>query len=127
VGKAEMAKFTAAQQQRTNDLRPMAQALEATRAEIAKGGDGAAMAKLQLQEQQQRLAFERATLQAQTDLQNMQRQMQADLQARVRPIMEEIAKARGFDIVLNSDTSVAWASPAVDLTPAIIERLNAQK
>jgi Skp family chaperone for outer membrane proteins len=127
IGKAEMAKYAAAQQQRANDLRPLAQALEATRAELAKGGDPSTLAKLQLQEQQQRTALERATVQAQTDLQNMQRQLQTELLAQVRPIMEELAKARGFDIVLNADTSVAWASPTVDLTPAIIERMNQQK
>ena len=84
------------------------------------------MSKLGQQEQQQRLELEKVTQQVQADLLTLQRQIQSDLVAKVRPLIEEIAKARNVDLVVNTDTTVVWAIPQLDLTPAVIERMNAQ-
>ena len=126
MGQAELSRIQGAQSQRVAALRTLQQAVETTRAQVAKGGDPATMAKLQQQEQQQRLELERATVQANNELQTLQRQLLTDLQNKIKPIVEQVAKARGFEIVLNADSSVVWGTPTVDITTAVIEGINAQ-
>ncbi|MCC7009098.1 MAG: OmpH family outer membrane protein [Acidobacteria bacterium] len=124
-GKAAVAKVQALQQQRNADLRTRQQAIEALRQRIAQAPDAGALAPLLREEQQQRAEFERSAAQAQVDVQALQRQLNADLGRVVRTVLEELAKARGVDVVLNLETAVVWVGPSLDLTNAVIERLNA--
>jgi Skp family chaperone for outer membrane proteins len=68
--------------------------------------------------------FQRLAKQSQTEFANTQRQVQADLRAKVSPIIAAIAAERGADIVLNADTLV-WAAPRLDVTAEVISKLDA--
>jgi Skp family chaperone for outer membrane proteins len=125
VGKSETSKFLAAQQQKAGELRTKQQTLDATRQQLAQATETAARTQLQQQEQQQRTDLERSTAQAQADLQTLQRQAQTELQGLIKPIIADVAKARDLQLVLNSDTALAWGADSLDLTAAVIERLNA--
>ena len=124
--KGEVARLQLLQQQKATELRSKQQALEATRQQLAQAGADAARIPLQQQEQQQRTDLERATVQAQSDLQTLQRQLQTDLQTKVKAVVDDLVKGQDFQVVLNGDTAVIWAAPGVDLTSAVIERLNAK-
>ena len=127
AGKAESARLQAAQQERAADLKARQAAWQATRQQMTQvASDPAALAKLAQQEQQQRAELEQAAQQANSELQAMQRQIQVDLSNTAKPIIAELAKARGFSVVLNSDAAIAWADPGLDLTYALIQRMNAQ-
>jgi Skp family chaperone for outer membrane proteins len=63
-------------------------------------------------------------VQAQTEIQAAQRQMQATVQGRVKTILDDVAKAQNLQVVLNADAALVWAAPGLDLTPAVIERMN---
>ena len=126
AGKAELARVQTLQQQRANELRTRAQTLEGLRSQLAQASEAAARQKLQQQETQQRTDLERATVQAQQELQNLQRKVSADLQGRVRGIVEELVKGQGLQLVLNGEQAVIWSAPGADLTDSVIERLNAQ-
>jgi Skp family chaperone for outer membrane proteins len=123
-GKNQVVRMLALQQQKTTDLRAKQQSLDATRHELAQATDASARSQLQQQEQQQRIELERATGQAQVELQTSQRQAQADLLARVKPVVEEVARAQNIHLVLTSDVAVLWAEPDLDLTTAVVGRLN---
>jgi Skp family chaperone for outer membrane proteins len=123
-GRAGVAKLQSFQQQRAAELQSKQQALQGTRDQLAHAADGEARTQLMLQEYQQRADLERANVQAQQDLQNMQRQMQAELQARVKSVLDELARGQNLQLVLNSDTGVVWSGPGLDLTSAVVERLN---
>jgi Skp family chaperone for outer membrane proteins len=123
--RAEVARFQAAQQQKTTELRAKQRELTVTRQQFGQASSAETRAELARMEEQQRAELERATSQAQTDLQKLQQQMHANLQARLKPILQALAQNQDFQIVLNADTAVVWASPSVDLTAAVIERLNA--
>jgi Skp family chaperone for outer membrane proteins len=125
-GKAQVARVQGIQQQRANDLRTKQQALEGVRRQLAQATDGAERVKLLEQETQQRTELERTAGQVQVELQNLQRQMQTEVQGRVRTVLDEVAKSRGIQLVLNADQAVLWGTPGMDLTTAVIERLNAQ-
>jgi len=126
AGKADVARVQTMQQQRATELRAKQQTLEATRQQLIQASDASARGQLQQQEQQQRIELERASTQAQTDLQALQRQMQVDMQTRVKSVMDDVVKGQNIQVVLNGDTSVVWAAPGLDLTAAVIERMNAQ-
>jgi Skp family chaperone for outer membrane proteins len=124
-GKAITSRMQGMQQQRAAELRIKQQAWEATRQQVAQASDNEARANLQKQELQQRGEFERATVQTQIDLQTAQRQAQAELHGKLKPILDDLAKSHDFQVVLNADTSLVWAAPGLDLTALAIERLNA--
>jgi Skp family chaperone for outer membrane proteins len=59
-------------------------------------------------------------------MQNLQRQVQTDFQERVRGVLAEMVKGQNIQMVLNGDAAVVWSAPGMDLTSAVIERLNGQ-
>ena len=125
-GRTQLTRLQTLQQQKSTELRTKQQALEATRTKLAQAADRAARAPLAQQEQQQRQDFERSTQQAQADIQALQREVNADLQSRVKGALVEMVKTQNFQLVLNSDTSVVWSSPGLDVTAAVVQRLNAK-
>jgi Skp family chaperone for outer membrane proteins len=125
-GKAGVARVQALQQERQTELRTKQQALEAIRQRIAKAADVTERLQLQQQELQQRTEFERSVLQSQNDVLALRHQVEADLQAKVNKLLEELVKGGNVTVVLNQDSSIVWASPSVDFTNAVIERLNAR-
>jgi Skp family chaperone for outer membrane proteins len=120
------ARIQAMQQQRATELRGKQQTLETTRQQLSQATENQARVNLQQQELQQRLDLERSTAQAQVDLQALQRQSQTEMQEKLKPILEELAKSHDLQLVINADTALAWAVPALDLTAAAVERLNAK-
>jgi len=125
-GKAQGARLQALQQQKASEIRARQQTLENVRRQGAQATDGAARAQFLQQESQQRTDLERATVQAQQELQNLQRQVQTDFQVRVKGVLDELVKGRELQLVLNSDLAVLWSAPGLDLTATVIERLNSK-
>src|SRR5262249_37766373 len=115
-GRSQLGRVQSLQQRANADLRAKQQALETTRQQIAAATDNAAKRTLQEKEQQQRTELERATQQAQGDLQNLQREINADLQLRVRTTLDELMKTQPYQAVLNADMDLMWSLPEVDVT-----------
>ena len=124
-GKASVARMQTLQQQKAGELRTRQQTLETTRQQLAKA-EGAERTQLQQQEQTQRVDFERATLQAQTDLQTLQRQVQTEVLGHVKTVLDDVTKGQRIDLVLNADQAVVWAAPGADLTDAVVAGMNAR-
>jgi Skp family chaperone for outer membrane proteins len=125
-GKAGMARLQALQRERATDVRTKQQALEATRRQLQSVQDDAGRARLQTQEQLQRTEFEQAVTKAQTDIQNQQRRISAELGTKVKTILEEVVKGSGVQMVVSGDNVVVWTAPGLDLTAIVIEKMNAQ-
>ena len=62
--------------------------------------------------------------QANADIAAMQGRLQGELRTQIAPILADIAKQRGVDVVLNAD-GLAWAAPATDATNEVLQRMNA--
>jgi len=107
-------------------MRTKQQALETTRQQITLAKDDVARVRLRAEEQQQRAELERLAAQSQADLQTLQRQVSAEVATKVKAAVEEVVKGTGVQLVLNGESSVVWASPGLDLTSLVIERMNAQ-
>lgn len=69
--------------------------------------------------------FQRLAQQSQLDYANAQRQAQAELRAKLAPIVADIAAQRGVDVVLNADT-VVWAATRLDVTNEVISKLDSK-
>jgi Skp family chaperone for outer membrane proteins len=123
-GKARLAKVQALQRQKATELKARQDALDAIQQQLAKTTEPAARTQLVQQEQQERDEFQRATVQAQADIQALQRQNNAEFQAHVRSILTEVLKGKNITIVL-SDAAVVWTLPQFDLTDEVLQRLNA--
>jgi outer membrane protein len=80
--------------------------------------------RLSQDETRRRAELQQLTVKAQSDLQSAQVRLQAEFRAQLAPILADIAKRSGVDVVLNSDT-IAWAAPATDTTNEVTQRLNA--
>jgi Skp family chaperone for outer membrane proteins len=125
VGKEARGRVQALQQAKTAELKSLQVALETTRQQLANTPDGTARLPLQQQEQQQRADLDRATAQAQADIQALQRQIATDMQGKVRAQLTELLKGTDIQVVVQLETAIVWAAPGLDLTSAVIERLNA--
>jgi len=62
---------------------------------------------------------------AQAQFLGVQRDLENNFLAKLRPALETLSKERGFLFVFNEDSGLlAWANPALDITPDIVTRLN---
>lgn len=125
-GKAGVARLQTLQRERAADVRTRQQALETTRQQMTLAKDDAARVRLRAEEQQQRTELERAAAQSQADFLSLQRQVSAEVATKVKAAVLEVVKGTEVHLVLNGESSVVWAAPGLDLTSAVIERMNAQ-
>ena len=125
-GKAGVARLQTLQRERAADVRTRQQALETTRQKMTLAKDDAARVRLRAEEQQQRTELERAAAQSQADFLSLQRQVSAEVATKVKAAVQEVVKGTEVHLVLNGESSVVWAAPGLDLTSAVIERMNAQ-
>jgi Skp family chaperone for outer membrane proteins len=127
-GKADVARVVALQQQKASELRVRQQTLDTTRQQLAQAADGPTRTPLLQQETVQRTDLERATAQAQADIQTLQREVNTELLNRVKSVLDVVAKEQNIQLVLNADASLIWAAPGTgaDLTSVVIERMNAK-
>jgi Skp family chaperone for outer membrane proteins len=124
-GKEEMGRIQAVQQAQTTAVKARQDALEATRKQLAGTTAAENRARLQAQGQQQTLELQSTIVKAQAELQEATRQVNADLLKTVQSAVAEVVKDRQVQVVLNSEAAVIWASPSIDLTDAVIARMNA--
>ena len=123
-GREAVAKVQALRRERAAEVQQKRRALEATRAQLPLA-TGEARARLDLQEQEQRADLERSAGRARSAIQALERQTNADILAKVRIVAAEIARERGLKAVLNQESAIVWADPELDLTDAIVARMNA--
>jgi Skp family chaperone for outer membrane proteins len=126
AGRGHASRLQTMQQQRARDLLTKQQALNATRQELATSTDTTARIALQQKETQQRTDLEQATQQAQIDYQNLQRQINSELQQQLKAVLDDLMKTQNYQLVLNSDTALLWSVPDLDLTPAVVAKMNGQ-
>jgi Skp family chaperone for outer membrane proteins len=123
-GKAGQGKIRALQAEKTSALREQQQAITQTQEQLVNA-DPADVRRLELQLEQQRTDLQKATLQAQSEIQSLQRELSAAVTTRVRSILDAMLKGSDVKIVLQSESAVIWGVPEADLTNEVIKRLDA--
>ena len=62
---------------------------------------------------------------AQAQFLGVQRDLENNFLAKLRPALESLSKERGFLFVFNQDSGLlAWANPALDITADVVKRIN---
>ncbi len=123
--RTELGRIQTLQQQKNNEIRTKQQTVDGLRVQMAQASDADTRGRLAKQELEARADFERTQQQAQADLQRLQREAQAEVQRIVRDAIVEMTKGQDIRLVLNQDSSVVWAAPGMDITTALIDKLNA--
>ena len=124
-GKEVMGRIQAVQQAQTTTIKARQDALEATRKQLAGTTAAESKARLQSLGQQQTLELQSTIVKAQAELQEATRQANADLLKKVQSAVADVVKDRQIQVVLNSEQSIIWAAPSLDLSDAVIARMNA--
>lgn len=126
--KAATARLEQLRQAKTREVTAKRQELESTQRQLLQSGGvfrGGQRARLKADEDRQRAELQKVTEQAQAEVQKLQRQLQDDLRQKMGAILADISKRRKMDLVLNQDAAIVWAVPGYDLTPEVLEKLNA--
>ena len=127
VGKRANQQLEAIRQERMRELTAKQKELEdvvrqLTRAEALTSAD---RERLIQDESRRRAELQQLTQQAQTAFQAAQTKLLTEIRGQLAPILADIAKRYGTDVVLNSDAAVAWSAPGTDTTDEVLRRLNA--
>jgi Skp family chaperone for outer membrane proteins len=125
AGKRASQQLETLRQERGRDLQAKQKELEEVVRQLAKDSlPQADRERLSQDESRRRAELQQQTTQAQTDFQAMQARLNAEVRSKLAPILADIAKRSGVDVVLNADT-IAWAAPGTDTTNEVVQRLNA--
>ncbi|MEO6325368.1 MAG: OmpH family outer membrane protein [Thermoanaerobaculia bacterium] len=108
---------------RQKELRDMEQKIQ----EQGKALSEDAMDKLQKDYQAKALDLKRFQDDAQRELEETQRKELSELEKRIMPVIDTVAKEQGFQLVFNKfQSGLLYADGGVDLTEAVITRFNTQ-
>jgi outer membrane protein len=86
----------------------------------------AAAAQVQKDIDKTQVEIQRLTQDAQSELQDLQNELQLDFQRKVGPVIEQVAREKGLQLLFSqSDSGLVWADAGLDLTAEVIRRLDA--
>jgi outer membrane protein len=128
VGKESLAriqKIQAAKQEdlvkRQNELRDLEKKIQ----DQGKSLSEEAMEKSQKDYQTKALDLKRFQDDAQRELEDLQRKELGELERKVLPVIEAVAKELGYSLVFNKyQSGLLHAEPGVDITDAVIQKFN---
>ncbi len=128
-GKAEQARLQTIYEGKRAELAQMEEALVTLNKEYQS--QAAVLSATAKQDYEQRLYQQQATYQqamalAEQEMQQAQLQVMDKLMGKMRGVAEQVAKEKGYTMVLESSQGlVVWADESVDITAAVITRYNA--
>jgi len=118
--KEENDKLAAERAQREQEIREMQSKLTS---EVLSAD---AQGRLQREIERKRTDAQRWLEDAQREFQERQQEEEAAFQAKLGPIVEAVAREQGIGLILRDTPGITFVlDPRLDLTPAVIQRLNA--
>jgi Skp family chaperone for outer membrane proteins len=125
-GKRAMQQLDTLKQERARELLAKQKELEEVVKQLAKAAalPAADRERIAQEDVRRRSELQQMASQANADIAAMQGRLQGELRTQIAPILADIAKQRGVDVVLNAD-GLAWAAPATDATNEVLQRMNA--
>ena len=129
-GKAASARLDELRKKKTAELGEKNKQLQALQTKLQQGGQVLnETARGQLEKDIEKLNRDIQFFQqdANTELQEMQNQLQADFQEKLNPILEQVGTEKGLHMLLDIQGSGAvWANTGLDLTSEVIKRFDAK-
>ena len=128
-GKAAIARINALIQKKQKEGEDKAKLLQGNQQKLQTSGsvmNEAARSQLEKEIDRQQKEIERFQQDAQAEIDDLQQDVQNEFLKKVNPLIEQVAKEKGVEIVLNSEAQIfAWANMGLDLSPEIIKKLDA--
>jgi outer membrane protein len=113
---------------KADEVNAKKKALDDTKLALVNAGgifSSSKRAELKTQEQRQEAELKQVTEDAQKAFLDLQRQLQTEIRNDLVRVINEIAREKPIDLILNADTSLVWGRNITDLTGEVLERLNA--
>jgi outer membrane protein len=131
IGKESLARVQKLQQAKQEDLQKRQKELRDLETKIQDQGKALsedAMEKLQKEYQAKAVELKRFQDDAQRELEEAQRKELGDLEKRIMPVINDVAKEQGYQLVFNKfNSGLLFADDkSVDLTEAVITKFNSQ-
>ena len=131
IGKESLARVQKLQQSKQEELTRRQKELRDLETKIQDQGKALsedAMEKLQKEYQGKAVELKRFQDDAQKELEETQRKELGDLEKRIMPVITEVAKEQGYQLVFNKfNSGLLFADDkSVDLTDAVITKFNSQ-
>lgn len=131
IGKESLARVQKLQQTKQEELTKRQKDLRDLETKIQDQGKALseeAMEKLQKEYQGKAVELKRFQDDAQKELEESQRKELGDLEKRIMPVINDVAKEQGYQLVFNKfNSGLLFADDkSVDLTEAVITRFNSQ-
>jgi outer membrane protein len=130
-GKAAAARVQALQLKKQKEGEDKAKALQANQQKLQTSGSvmsEAARGQLEKEIERQQRDGERFEQDAQTELNELQQELQQDFQKKLMPVLQQIAKEKGLHALFSAaDAGLIWAEAGLDLTLDAVKRLDSAK
>jgi outer membrane protein len=130
VGKESLARVQKIQGQKQEELTRRQNELKDLEKKIqdqSKSLSEESLDKLQKDYQAKALEFKRAQDDAQRELEELQRKELSELEKKVMPVIDAVAKEQGYHLVFNKfQSGLLFADGSTDLTDAVITKFNSQ-
>ena len=128
AGKAARIEFEKLQAEKSRAIDKKNEALRAQQEAYETSAtimSNAARSQRQKELQKFQIDVERFIEVAQAELTGARRELEGAFLAKLRPAVEQVAKVKGLQLVLNADTGVlVWGLPSLDITPDVVKELS---
>lgn len=75
-----------------------------------------------------RIELERFREDAEVEVLNLRRQIEAEFAAKVTPVIDTLARERGLHFVFDAEAApIVWLAPVADISDEVVSRLDAKK
>ena len=114
-------------QEQINTLRAEADALNQQRQEQALTLNEVALARLNDQIEEKQVQLERMQDDARRELTRLEQQLTQDVNSRLGPLVDQLARREGYDLILDSSraSGLLFFSQAIDITDEFLALVNA--
>jgi outer membrane protein len=129
AGKAAVTRINALTQKKQTEFQAKQKAMQDNQQKLQSSGgvmSEAARSQLEKEIEKQNTELQRFQQDAQAEINELQNEVQGEFVQKVTPILAEIAKEKGLQLMFNAgDAGFAWTDPALDLSAEVIKRLDA--
>jgi len=127
-GKNLTAKVQALMQKKQNEAQAKSKALADNQTKLQQSGalmSDAARDALTKEIERQNVEGQRFQQDAQSEINELSQQLQNEFQQKLFPILDQVAKEKGIDILLSAaDAGMVWAAPGLDITMDAVKKLD---
>ena len=126
-GKAGLARLQALEEKQSLEIAAKTKALQSQQRALEQNSavlSADARARQTREVERFRIDVQRFIEEAQAELVGTQREIESAFVAKLRPAVEQVAKSKQLQLVVNVDIdAVVWADPAIDITSDVVKQL----